>query len=557
MVDSKTTPFSSWKKPQKKDDTFVTGLKVQNSLSPADLVEFVPMSGRRVTWYMCGPTVYDSSHLGHARTYISQDLIKRIMRDYFGYDLFVAMNITNIDDKIINRSNEVGEDFAKFATKWENDFFDDMKKLEVEHPDVITRVSEYVDPVIKFIEKIIERGYAYESNGSVYFNTVAYKESDHVYGKLAPSKVGDLEKLKEGEGSRNAKDHDTDKKNPYDFALWKKSKENEPKWDSPWGQGRPGWHIECSAMADAVLGNPIDIHSGGVDLQFPHHENEIAQSEAFYDNEQWINYFLHTGHLNIDGLKMAKSLKNFIKIKTMVNKYSARQIRLLFLAHKYDALMDYQPAEDEVDEAMRNDPKYKGSKGSMGQVGDIDKKYSEFFSSMKARLRINPITDDQFWTIKEFELNKLFLQKKDAIHASFLNNFNTPGVLKELEELMSATQTYVKNDKVKFPLLYAVTTYIFKIFKTMGINYEDKFNNAGDEVAPFINALSAFRDKIRPAAREKKYGDIVAQAEEIQNKIVKELQERLANTSNEAEKKQAEPYIETLIGFAQKIKNAA
>lgn len=317
------------------------------------------------------------------------------------------MNITNIDDKIINRSNEVQEDFTKFAEKWENDYFEDMKRLNVELPDSITRVSEYVQKIISFIQQIIDRGYAYESNGSVYFDTEAYKSSPHVYGKLEPSKVKDLKSLQEGEGTRSQKEHDKDKKSQFDFVLWKNSKPEEPKWKSPWGEGRPGWHIECSAMADSILGYPIDIHSGGVDLKFPHHENEIAQSEAFYDKHQWINYFIHSGHLNINGMKMSKSLKNFIKIKTMVEKYSARQIRLLFLVHKYDALMDYSPSEEELEEEfLKENPSFRGSKGSMGHISDIDKKYSEFFISMKAYLRTNPITQNQLWEEKEFVSEK-------------------------------------------------------------------------------------------------------------------------------------------------------
>lgn len=233
------------------------------------------------------------------------------------------MNITNIDDKIINRSNEVGEEFFEFAKKWENDFFEDMKALNVELPDSITRVSEFVEQIKKFIQVLINRGYAYESNGSVYFDTKNYRES-HAYGKLAPDKVGDLELLKEGEGSRSNADHDNEKKTPFDFVLWKKSKPGEPKWESEWGEGRPGWHIECSVMADTILGYPIDMHTGGIDLKFPHHENEIAQTEGYHDDKQWVNYFVHSGHLHIDGMKMSKSLKNFIKIKTMVKKYSAR-----------------------------------------------------------------------------------------------------------------------------------------------------------------------------------------------------------------------------------------
>ena len=297
-----------------------------------------------VTWYMCGPTVYDSSHLGHAKTYICFDIIRRLMTDYFGYNVKLCMNITDIDDKIIARSNEQKRDWNELSRHWETEFFKDMEALNVRLPNVITRVSEYVPEIITFIDQIVKNGYAYESNGSVYFDVLKFaNEPNHTYAKLEPTSFGDAQKLKEGEGALSAAT-EGDKRNAQDFALWKKSKPGEPLWESPWGPGRPGWHIECSAMAHEIFKEfPIDIHSGGCDLRFPHHDNELAQSEAYYGCDNWIRHFWHTGHLHIDNLKMSKSLKNFLTIRDILANYSARQVRFLFLMHKWDGIINFSP----------------------------------------------------------------------------------------------------------------------------------------------------------------------------------------------------------------------
>lgn len=318
-----------------------TGLKVNNSLCN-EKVEFVTKNGdRTINWYMCGPTVYDSAHLGHARTYLTFDILRRILSSYFNYDVNVCMNITDIDDKIIKRSNEQNIEFSKFAKMWEDNFFKDMCNLNVLYPNHITRVSEYIPEIIDFIKVIMDKGYAYENKGSVYFDIDAYKKGGHMYAKLVPQdKVQNIEELEEAEGALS-KDTINDKKNKGDFALWKASKPGEPFWASPWGNGRPGWHIECSVMCSSVFGTSLDIHSGGIDLRFPHHDNEIAQTEAHDESKQWINYFLHTGHLKIEGLKMSKSLKNFKKISDFINVYTPNTFRLYFCQAKWDMEMDF------------------------------------------------------------------------------------------------------------------------------------------------------------------------------------------------------------------------
>lgn len=482
-------PISSLKEP-----IYRTGLKVNNSLCN-EKVEFVTQNGdRTINWYMCGPTVYDAAHLGHARTYLTFDIIRRILSSYFHYDVNLCMNITDIDDKIIQRSNEQKKNFSEFARFWEDNFFKDMRALNVMYPNYITRVSEYIPEIISFIEVIIKKGYAYEKNGSVYFDIEEFKKGNHLYAKLVPQdKNQNLEELQEAEGALS-KDNAGEKKNKGDFALWKTSKKDEPFWDSPWGKGRPGWHIECSVMSSSVFGEHLDIHSGGIDLKFPHHDNEIAQTEAHDDSKQWINYFLHTGHLKIEGLKMSKSLKNFKKITDFISLYTPNAFRLYFCNSKWDMDMDF-------------------TENGLSMASANDKKISEFFQNVKVWARENDLKRDLKLDKDDSEFNNFFIKTKKEIHQFFCDNFNTPGVVSNLLELIKKTYEYqdkcASRKALKIHLVYGVAKYISDILKCLGLVYNTEFvdyfklnesdggKNAEEILTPFINVITEFRGEIK------------------------------------------------------------
>eukprot|EP00828_Plagiopyla_frontata_P020855 TRINITY_DN267_c0_g1_i6.p1 TRINITY_DN267_c0_g1~~TRINITY_DN267_c0_g1_i6.p1 ORF type:complete len:609 (-),score=125.04 TRINITY_DN267_c0_g1_i6:43-1869(-) len=389
------------------------------------------------------------------------------------------MNITNIDDKIIKRAMEQNVDFEQFAQKFENEFFEDMRKINVEPPEILTRVTEFIPEIVEFISKLIENNYAYASNGSVYFDVKKFVESQKfIYGILEPTSVNNEELLKEGEGELTQAS-EGEKRNAQDFALWKKSKENEPQWPSPWSSGRPGWHIECSVMAAHAFPHPIDIHSGGIDLKFPHHTNELAQSEAYYQKPQWINYFIHTGHLNIDGQKMSKSKKNFFKISEILEKLSGNELRLLFLLHQYDGIMDY-------------------SATSFQEAVDKFKKYNEFFLNLKVKMRQYKMALAQKWDSEEFKLHELLLKTKQDIYDHFAKNFATKSVLGDLDLLMKSVYNYINNSQApKFTILNEITTYIKFIFSCMGINFNIEISEEELLITPLMNVLNQYRNAVK------------------------------------------------------------
>ena len=308
-------------------------LKIHNSLTRKKEV-FQPMEAGKVKMYVCGMTVYDLCHLGHARVLVVFDAITRYFR-YSGYDVNYVRNITDIDDKIINRANEKGEDFNALTSRFIDAMHEDSDALGVLPPNDEPRATESMDDIIRMVQTLIEKGHAYTApttehgNGDVYYDVSSFEN----YGQLSGKKLEDLRA-----GERVAVDERKD--DPLDFVLWKAAKPDEPSWDSPWGKGRPGWHIECSAMSTCCLGNHFDIHGGGQDLQFPHHENEIAQSEAA-TGETFVNLWMHNGFVRINDEKMSKSLNNFFTVREILKLYKGEEIRYFVLASQYRSPLNY------------------------------------------------------------------------------------------------------------------------------------------------------------------------------------------------------------------------
>lgn len=290
--------------------------------------EFIPLNSPEVKMYVCGPTVYDYFHIGNARSFIMADILRRYLM-YKGYKVTFAMNITDVDDKIINKANAEKTEPKTISAKYTEAFLEDIIKLKIMPADIYPKATEHMDEIISMIKSLEEKGFAYNKGGNVFYDVQRFEE----YGKLSGKNIQELEA-----GARI--EINEDKKSPLDFALWKKAKQGEPYWDSPWGKGRPGWHIECSAMSCKHLGETFDIHAGGNDLIFPHHENEIAQSESV-NSKPFAKYWVHFGFLNIDNEKMSKSLGNFFTARDVLKKYSAEAIRLFFLQAYYRGPLNF------------------------------------------------------------------------------------------------------------------------------------------------------------------------------------------------------------------------
>ncbi|KAM0734318.1 Cysteine--tRNA ligase, cytoplasmic [Formica fusca] len=621
----------AWHLPDRKDNTV---LRLYNSLTREKEI-FVPQFGNRILWYSCGPTVYDASHMGHARSYISFDILRRVLSDYFGYDVLYVMNITDIDDKIIKRARQnylyeryveknhdlhsilndtrevistfentvrtttdpdkkcmmekmlckitkaiedlekavIGKNekeiiefqkallkevkdpladwldkikgntvmehsiFNKLSKHWESEFHKDMDALNVLRPNVLTRVSEYIPEIIAFVQNIINKGLAYENNGSVYFDVGKFdKQEKHSYAKLVPEAYGDTSSLQEGEGDLSVtEDKLFEKKSVTDFALWKSSKAGEPWWDSPWGKGRPGWHIECSVMASEICGESLDIHTGGVDLKFPHHDNELAQAEAYFDNSHWVRYFLHSGHLTIAGCKMSKSLKNFVTIQDALKKHSARQLRLAFLLHSWKDTLDY-------------------SDNTMSMAVQYEKFLNEFFLNVKCQIRClgTKTTIDSFtkWFHPEIELNKNFYIAKHSIHKALCDNIDTRTVLDIVRELVANCNIYMSQNKnPNILLLRDISVYITKLFIIFGaisssydsigfpIDDEAVGANVEETVMPYLEILANFRHKVRNFAKTLKASDILQECDILRDDTLPNIGVRLEDNEEDCKVK--------------------
>lgn len=376
-------------------------IKLYNTLS-RDIEEFKPLTPGYVRIYVCGITPYDYTHLGHARTFVFFDALKR----YFnlrGYHTLHVMNITDIDDKIIRRANETGRDWREVSETYIKDYMDALERLNV-RVDLHPRVTEHISDIIKFIQVLIDKGYAYVArSGSVYFDVDKYGD----YGRLS-------NRMDKSTWSQE-QEFIHEKKNPFDFALWKARKPGEPYWDSPWGQGRPGWHIECSVMSTKYLGERFDIHGGGNDLIFPHHENERAQSESALNVSLWVKYWIHTGMLMIGGEKMSKSFGNIISLKEAFNKWDPMVIRLWYLASHYRKPQVF--TEDSVEAVSR-----------------MYDRMAATVETLKKLLReqLNPYRASD----GDVEVLHRLLSTREAFHKALSNDFNTPEALSAVNDYL-------------------------------------------------------------------------------------------------------------------------
>lgn len=382
-------------------------LELHNTLT-GETEEFEPLEEGKVRFYSCGPTVYDYFHIGNARPFIVFDGLRRYL-EFKGYDVEFTQNVTDLDDKIIDRAEEEGLEPAELAEKYADAYFEDLERLGIKEADYRPRVTEYVDEIIDHVSALVDKGYGYEVDGDVYFRVRKFED----YGKLSGRSVDDLES-----GSRvevNVK-----KEDPLDFALWKSAKPGEPSWESPWGQGRPGWHIECSVMAQGTLGDTIDIHAGGQDLIFPHHENEIAQSEA-RTGKEFSRYWLHNGLLRFEGEKMSKSLGNFEYARDVLEDYNSETVRYFYFATHYRKPLNF-------------------SKKNLDDAASAVKKVYDFFEVVEGientEKRSSPGTEDgkQFQDYLE-SADERFTEEMDK-------DFNTPGGLGVIFDLIKRANKF-------------------------------------------------------------------------------------------------------------------
>ena len=364
-------------------------MKIFNSMTMKK-EDFVPIEEGKVKMYACGPTVYNYIHVGNARPIIMFDVLRRYL-EYRGYEVTFVQNFTDVDDKIIKRANEEGASSKEISEKYIAEYLVDIKGLGVRPATIHPKATENIDEIIKIVETLIEKGYAYEVNGDVYYRTTKFAS----YGKLSHQPLEELQA-----GARI--DVADVKENPMDFALWKPAKPGEPYWESPWGQGRPGWHIECSAMSGRYLGKTIDIHCGGQDLIFPHHENEIAQSEAA-NGCKFVNYWMHNGFISVDNKKMSKSLGNFFTVREAAEAYSYDAIRMFMLMSHYRSPLNYsgeilvqaQNALERLATAKSNLEFFKKN----GVDGSMSESESEFAVSLERfRERFIEVMDDDLNT---------------------------------------------------------------------------------------------------------------------------------------------------------------
>lgn len=433
---------------------------------------FEPMNPPNVTMYVCGPTVYDSAHIGHAMSYLIFDMVRRYV-EHRGYEVKLAQNFTDVDDKIIVRANETGEAWTDIIERYIKDFKDDMTALNVLHAHEFPRATEEVPEIITMIQGLIDKGYAYPSGGDVLFRV----QKDEDYGKLNNRKLDEQQA-----GDRISGVEKERKEHPLDFVLWKGAKAGEPAWDSPWGKGRPGWHIECSAMSLRYLGEQIDIHGGGDDLKFPHHENEIAQTESYTGKVPFVKYWVHNGLLQVSGEKMSKSLKNFFTIRNFLQHHSADALRLFVLSSHYRRPVAY------TDESF----------------AAAERALERFHTAL------TPPQPDA--TRENEELGTLAEQVSDEFHKAMDDDLNTALAMGELFKFASAINR-ARDEGFGGASFIGAQASLRNLLSVLGFTMDKQAKPRADaSAAPFIELLIELRTNLRKA---KQY----ALADEVRQKL--------------------------------------
>ena len=416
-------------------------------------VEFEPVVPGKVSMYVCGPTVYDNIHIGNARTFLSFDVIRRWLTER-GYQVTFAQNLTDVDDKIIKRANEQGVQASEVSSKFADAFIEVMDRFGIQAPDIRPRATQEIEAMIDMIQTLIAKGNAYAVDGDVYFAV----RSDPTYGNVSGRNIDDLlvgARIEAGEQKRD----------PLDFALWKAAKPGEPTWDSPWGPGRPGWHTECAAMVHRYLGMPIDIHGGGADLQFPHHENECAQAQCAW-GDKFANHWMHTGMLLVNGEKMSKSLGNFFTLKDVLDEYPADALRLLMVQTHYRSPLDF------------SFERLRGAAGSLERIANTVHNLGWAADHTAADAPAAP------------ELAQAAQDARAEFEACMDDDFNTAGAMGSVFTLVTAANTYLDQaqGKVDAQACRAAADAISWGMSVMGIKFA---SSAADELPAGLVDLAA------------------------------------------------------------------
>ncbi len=448
---------------------------------------FQPIHKNRVNLFVCGPTVYDDSHIGHARTYIAFDVVARYLK-YRGYSVFYLQNLTDVDDKIIQRAEELGVEPAHLARRFEKRYLEDMHNLGVTNVNFYARATEHIPEIISQIERLMEKGFAYETQTGVYFDESRFMD----FGKLSHQTAEDLE--------RHRIEPDPTKRNPGDFSLWKKREDGEDvTWDSPWGRGRPGWHIEDTAITEAYFGPQYDIHGGAMDLIFPHHEAEIAQMEAVSGRKPLVRCWMHTGFLNVKGEKMSKSLRNFVTIRDMLQRYEADAFRLFVLSAHYRSPIDF-------------------SEGALEQSRRSLERIRQLVKIIEEQLKCSE-TPETAPDALQSESEQGLAEAKARFLEFMDNDFNTPYALGAIFELVRDVNRRINEKNISRKALGDAKNLLGEWEGILGINFSGKGPEPAKKPEDLTGSLIELLMEIRQKLRDKKDWQL---ADDIRNRL-KEL----------------------------------